>query len=264
MFTPLDFTSISRPEISESLVGMFKGTVQRFSDRIAIEDWSGTPPTKQQYSYAELDNASDHLAKTLQANGIHRGCLVPILTTRSMPMVIAVLGVLKAGACYVPIDLSAWGADRIEVTLKTVGAAKVLCTEASSAIPPEYEVIQFLATDAVWTPAHDPSSLDSPTPDDLAYIIFTSGSTGRPKGVKVAHRSMVAYAYENGAGSPLKFVVTAESRMLVMFSIAFDGQCHQKAIFLKKKKIVTNADHRLRRSLFLMLGQWVLPCPGEP
>lgn len=223
MFTPLDFTSISQPEITESLVGMFKRTVQRFPDRVAVEDWSGTPPTKQQYTYSELENASDHLAITLQANGIHRGCLVPIITTRSMPMVIAVLAVLKTGACYVPIDLSAWGADRIEVTLKAVGSAKVLCTELSSTIPAGYEIIQFSAAEAVWTPALDLSSLDSPMPDDLAYIIFTSGSTGRPKGVKVAHRSMVAYAYENGAGSPLKFVVTAESRMLVMFSIAFDG-----------------------------------------
>ncbi|KAI0130233.1 nonribosomal peptide synthase GliP2 [Xylariales sp. AK1849] len=209
----------------ESLVDLFRKTVQQYPQKVVLEDWSEASPIKRQITYKDLDVASDHLAKTLRDHGIKNGCHVPILTTRSIAMVIAVLAVLKAGACYVPIDLSSWGQDRIETTLSIVGAKTIICTGSPDFVPVIYETLNFTETDAVFDErlSGDVATTPQPQADDLAYIIFTSGSTGKPKGVEVAHRSMVSYARGNGPESRLKFSFRPENRVLVLFSIAFDG-----------------------------------------
>jgi non-ribosomal peptide synthetase component F len=210
----------------ESLVDLFQEAVRQYPGNILLEDWSATLPTKRQFTYRDIDVASDHLARQLREHGIGKGSHVPIMTTRCTAMVITVLAVLKSGGCYVPLDLSSWGQDRIETTLSIVGAKTVICTGSLEFVPAGYDVISFTDDDAIYDgyPFTSNEILSRPQADDLAYIIFTSGSTGKPKGVEVAHRSRVSYARGNGAESRLNFRFWPDSRVLVLFSIAFDGK----------------------------------------
>ena len=123
--------------------------------------------------YAELNAEANRLAHWLRARGIGPGSLVALCLPRSPELVVALLGVLKAGAAYLPVD-PAYPGERIRYLLEDSGAALVL------------EELPELERE----PAHDPEPLAGP--DDLAYVIYTSGSTGRPKGVAVTQRAVLA------------------------------------------------------------------------
>lgn len=124
------------------------------------------------WTYAELDAAANRVAHTLAADGVRRGDRVGVLLERSERVVTAILGVLKAGAAYVPVDL-ATPQDRAEFVFADTGVNVV--------ITDDYLADARLAQ----APSHRPETHVDPA--DLAYIIFTSGSTGKPKGVAVSH-----------------------------------------------------------------------------
>ncbi|GII78507.1 hypothetical protein Sru01_34890 [Sphaerisporangium rufum] len=152
----------------------------------------------RELTYAELDAASARLAGTLRARGAGPGTLVAIHLDRSPEMVAAVLGVLRAGAAYLPLD-PAYPAERLAFVLRDAGAALVLAPErgpeppcvTGAAEPPDTgaEVLR-LGPLAGWPAPPSPLDATPPAPGDLAYVIYTSGSTGRPKGVAVEHRPL--------------------------------------------------------------------------
>jgi amino acid adenylation domain-containing protein len=162
-------------------------------------------------SYAELDRAADRLAVSLRGQGIGRGSLVGVRLDRSADLVIALLGVLKAGAAYVPLD-PIYPPDRIEYMIKESGLALVL-TEASVAAG---EVTA--ASDP--EPVTDRSASDRDASDggDLAYVIYTSGSTGRPKGVRITHGNL-ANLLSAMAGTP---GLTERDTLLAVTTMCFD------------------------------------------
>ncbi|MET9230150.1 amino acid adenylation domain-containing protein [Lentzea sp. NPDC003310] len=124
------------------------------------------------WTYSELDAAANRVAHTLAADGVRRGDRVGVLLERGERVVTAILGVLKAGAAYVPVDL-ATPQDRADFVFADTGVTVVI-TDDYLADPRLDEA-----------PEHRPATEVGPA--DLAYIIFTSGSTGRPKGVAVSH-----------------------------------------------------------------------------
>jgi amino acid adenylation domain-containing protein/non-ribosomal peptide synthase protein (TIGR01720 family) len=125
-------------------------------------------------SYAELDARSNQLAHHLVAQGVGQESLVGLCVPRSLELVIGVLGVLKAGAAYVPMDPDQ-PADRRAYIVEDSGVALVLTPDQlrerynHPATPPEVRAV----------------------PGNLAYVIYTSGSTGRPKGVAITHANVV-------------------------------------------------------------------------
>jgi amino acid adenylation domain-containing protein len=124
-------------------------------------------------SYAQLDAWANRIARHLQASGVRPGDRVALRLERSAGMVAAILGVLKAGAAYVPVD-PAYPEERIAFTLEDSGAALVLTPEALAAADRQ-----------------SGERLEIPADPDLpAYVIYTSGSTGRPKGVVVTHANV--------------------------------------------------------------------------
>jgi tyrocidine synthetase III len=127
-------------------------------------------------TYHELDRRSDALASYLQAKGLTSGEPVGIMLEISLEMMVAVLGVLKAGGAYLPID-PGYPRERIDYMLKDSNAAQLLSAE---------ELVESQRADGNLEPLTDKLSSAN-----LAYIIYTSGSTGRPKGVMVEHRSVV-------------------------------------------------------------------------
>ncbi|MEU7042154.1 amino acid adenylation domain-containing protein [Streptomyces varsoviensis] len=124
-------------------------------------------------TYAELDADAARLAARLRARGIGPGALVAVRASRTERLLVALLGVLKAGAAYVPLDAE-YPSERLTYVLEDSGA-----------------VLELTDTDLA-PPAADgpPADLAPPAPGDLAYVIYTSGSTGRPKGVRIEHRAL--------------------------------------------------------------------------
>ncbi|MGI9290684.1 MAG: non-ribosomal peptide synthase/polyketide synthase [Gammaproteobacteria bacterium] len=171
----------------------------------------------RQLSYKELDEQSNQLAHRLIEAGA--GCDVPIALCmdRSVDLIVGLLGILKSGSCYVPLDPD-FPADRLRYMLED-SAAPVIVTESSKT-----ELSAGLNTRVICL--DQPDDTERPTtspavrvaPDQLAYIIYTSGSTGRPKGVAIEHRAAINFLYsmlnEPGIGK--------QDRLLAVTTLSFD------------------------------------------
>ena len=176
-------------------------------------------------TYGELAARSDLLASRLRRSGVGLDVVVGLFLHRSPELVVAMLGVLKAGGAYLPLDPT-YPRERLALILAETGAPVVLSeTALAPALPPGPEV---LCLDRDWqeiAAAVDGAAPGEATalPENLAYVLYTSGSTGRPKGVMVPHRGLVsylswctqAYAVAEGQGapvhSPLSFDLTVTS-----------------------------------------------------
>ncbi|MGI8332312.1 amino acid adenylation domain-containing protein [Actinomadura scrupuli] len=141
--------------------------------------------------YAELDARADRLARRLRELGVGPETPVAMLMRRSPEVIVASLGILKAGGYYVPIHHS-FPPDRMAWALAETRAPVLLVDRAMAGtdFAHDAQVIVVDEGDPAPPPAADPPRL-VPHPDQLAYEIFTSGSTGRPKGVGVRHRDVV-------------------------------------------------------------------------
>ena len=177
-------------------------------------------------TYGELDRRADRLARRLAALGAGPGDLVGIHLDRSFDMVVAVLGVLKSGAAYVPLETS-WPRERLRWILSFQGIAQVVTHAARRQGLSEagLAVEGAVCLDENGPEAHDCREIPSRVgPDDLAYIIFTSGSTGTPKGVMVRHEPAVNLVhwvnttFRVGPGDKLLFV-TALSFDLSVYDV---------------------------------------------
>ncbi|MBV9772347.1 MAG: amino acid adenylation domain-containing protein, partial [Gemmatimonadetes bacterium] len=167
---------------------LFEAQVGRTPDRVALVSGDET------LTYAELDARADRLAHRLAARGVGPESRVGVCLERTAEMVVAVLGVLKAGAAYVPLD-PAHPAERLAYVLEDSGAGLVLTGgRTADALPAD---VPRLVLDAEAPPssAPDPAPRWDTDPASLAYVLYTSGSTGRPKGVLVEHRSLVAFLH---------------------------------------------------------------------
>ena len=140
-------------------------------------------------SYGELDRQSDDLARRLQALGVRGGDSVGMLLDRSMAAIVAQLGILKAGAAYVPVPTD-YPPERIAYMLDEAGAHHVLATqEHRHLVPPHHSV--FLVDeqqDNENRSSWNPPAIDA---ESVAYVMYTSGSTGTPKGIEICHRSIL-------------------------------------------------------------------------
>ena len=144
-------------------------------------------------SYAELDRRSNQVARELRSMGVGRESLVGLCMERSADLVVAVVGIHKAGAAYVPLD-PAYPAERVQFMIED-SKAKVVVTQESLRASLETTGISLLCLDADAAridgqPTEPPEALA--TSADLSHVIYTSGSTGKPKGVAIEHKSPVA------------------------------------------------------------------------
>jgi non-ribosomal peptide synthetase component F len=147
----------------------------------------------EQLSYAELDRRSNQLAHHLVSRGVSPDSLVAVCLDRSLELFVALLGILKAGAAYLPLDLS-YPLARLSFMLADAGSPLLLTTEAlADELPTQWTPPVLLDTDwnviALNTDEALPETVVAA--DQLAYVMYTSGSTGTPKGVAVTHGSVV-------------------------------------------------------------------------
>lgn len=167
-----------------SLHGLVESAVARYPEVVAVVDAGGA------LTYADLDMRANRLAHYLRAQGVRPDQVIGVLMERSRDMVVALYGILKAGAAYLPLDPE-HPAERIRMILEESAAPLVICQEALSAPLPQgmpslaIERAEMLLRDF---PTEAPETLTRP--EHLAYVIYTSGSTGRPKGVMNEHRGI--------------------------------------------------------------------------
>src|ERR1700693_2010181 len=148
----------------------------------------------QQLTYRELDSRANQMARFLMESGVRPEARIGIACDRSLNMLVALLGVLKAGGTYVPLD-PFYPADRNKHVVTDAELAYVLTQEDMRPTVSKFGA-SIVATDTDWpvVSSHrtDPPRLEFSS-ENLAYIIYTSGSTGRPKGVMVRHRNVVNF-----------------------------------------------------------------------
>jgi amino acid adenylation domain-containing protein len=137
-------------------------------------------------SYRELGQRANAIAAGLLTRGVQPGDLVALFVRRSPDMMAAILGILKAGAAYVPVDPS-FPSERVAYMLEDSNASCVVSEQALAAwLPPQAKVLMLDAVTGSDVDIHVAVEPASPS-----YVIYTSGSTGRPKGVLLPHRAMV-------------------------------------------------------------------------
>ncbi|QEU91125.1 non-ribosomal peptide synthetase [Streptomyces kanamyceticus] len=162
-------------------------------DAVAVSD------ENSRLTYAELTDRADRLARYLITRGVGAERFVAVAMPRGVDAVVALLGVLRAGAAYVPVDPE-YPVERIAYMLEDAAPVLVLASEGVAAKLPASEV-PVVGLDGLEL-ADKGAELAAPSPTDPAYVIYTSGSTGRPKGVVVEHRAVAAYLGHAGAAYP--------------------------------------------------------------
>ncbi|WP_008315086.1 non-ribosomal peptide synthetase [Leptolyngbya sp. PCC 6406] len=191
-----------------------------------FEQWASQTPTAlamvgegQTWTYGEVNARSNQLAHHLQSLGIGIGSLVGICIPRSPQMVMGILGILKAGAAYVPIDPD-YPPERQQYMLTDAGV-DLLLVPAHGQDNIFSSSLRRLELDPDWTElsSYPPHNLETTmTASSLAYVMYTSGSTGKPKAANITHRGLanyLAYASQRYYTQTLGGIVSS--------SLAFDG-----------------------------------------
>lgn len=179
-------------------------------------------------SYQELNERSNQLANFLRSEGIGPDIFVGICLDRSIEMVIGVLGVLKSGGAYLPLDPD-YPTDRLQYMVEDSGAPVVITQSSLKQLLPFPDNVRMICIDDD-KQIIDQYSRKTPEsvnrPDNLAYIIYTSGSTGKPKGVQVPHRAVVNFLFSMSREPGMKHT----DLLLAVTTLSFD--IHVLEIFL--------------------------------
>jgi pristinamycin I synthase-3/4 len=173
----------------------------------------------EQITYGELNDRANRLARRLRRLGVGPDQLVGIYMERSIAMIEGLLGILKAGGSYLPLDL-AYPKERLAFMLED-GRAPVLLTQESllDALPESQAEVVCLDRDRPAIATEDGTDLDDTAgPEQLAYVIYTSGSTGVPKGVAVPHRAVVRLVRDTDY-----VALTAADRIAQASNASFDA-----------------------------------------
>ncbi|WP_379127442.1 amino acid adenylation domain-containing protein [Paenibacillus sp. sgz500958] len=203
-------TTAEYPE-DKPVFKLFEEQVRRAPQAIAISC------DGEQLTYERLNADANHLAARLVNQGVGRDTAVGLVMRRSPGLITAILGIWKAGGCYVPIDPS-YPKERIAYILSDCKAQWVITDEEYEELSGyQGEIIKVTATIEEDRDLSDNLEIKV-SPDNLAYIIYTSGSTGKPKGVMVEHRGLTHYIW----WADRKYVRGEEIAFPLYSSISFD------------------------------------------
>lgn len=228
---------------------LFEAQVARTPQAVALTYLRPQPDGEWQeenWSYQELNQKSNQLARTLQKLGIGSETLVGLYVERSPELVMGILAVLKAGGAYVPLDPTYPG-ERLRFMLED-SAAPVLLTQrslldrlqaadwdVSTAGNDPLSGIHTICLDSEWemiAAEADGNLTPSAGPHNLCYVIYTSGSTGKPKGTLIEHRGLVnyltwcqsAYPLQEGQGSPVHSSISFDLTITSIYTPLISGK----------------------------------------
>lgn len=205
-------------DLNETLAAYEKdGLLHELIEAVALENDEETAVVfgDTQVTYGELNRLANGVARDLAAAKVGAGDTVGVLADRSPRMIAALLGVLKTGAAYVPLDPE-FPASRLELMLEDAAPKALVASGRLVATLPagSWSVIDL---DKVEGTSKSPE-LKGLSSDSLAYIIYTSGSTGKPKGVEIPHRAAVNFLRSMQAEPGF----TSEDRLLAVTTLSFD------------------------------------------
>jgi amino acid adenylation domain-containing protein len=202
-----------------SLVEMFESWADRMPDAVAVL------APEEVLTYAELDRRANRLAHRLRALGVGADSRAGLCAERSPAMIVAVLGILKAGAAYVPLDPS-YPRERLAFMLEDARIPVLLTEERLLGSLPEFTATTVLLDGGDFEHGSARRLPGVTMPESLCYVIYTSGSTGRPKGVMISHRG-----WSNLADAQRRlFGVGPGDRVLQFASLSFDASASEIAM----------------------------------
>jgi amino acid adenylation domain-containing protein len=193
---------------------LFEEHAERTPNALAIATES------ERLIYSQLNARANQLAHYLRKQGVGPHVLVGICAERSLEMVVAILGVVKAGGAYLPLD-PAYPSERIEFILHDAKAPILLTQQRLASAMPHSEA-KVVCLDSDWNLVAKESEQNpthSATPENLAYVIYTSGSTGKPKGVEIQHKALANLV----AWHQRAYEVTGADRATQLAGPAFDA-----------------------------------------
>ncbi|GAA1770510.1 amino acid adenylation domain-containing protein [Luedemannella helvata] len=214
----VDWNDTAWPVPGGSAAELFEAQVERVPDAVAVVSGDVT------LSYAELNERANRLARVLRDRGAGPESLVGVLMKRSADLIVTLLGVMKAGAAYVPLD-GDHPVERLRAVAAEAGLS-VLVTDAESAGhelfagAAAFDVVNVSALALAGGPPVGYRTVRV-TPRNLAYVMYTSGSTGVPKGVAVTHGNVVAFAMDRSWTDDIA------ERVLLQANHAFDASTYE-------------------------------------
>ncbi len=185
----LEFNRTAAPYPFEKCIyELFEGQVERTPDNVAVVF------ENERLTYAELNARANQLAHYLRGHGVDADVCVGLCVERSLEMIVGMLGILKSGGAYAPLDPEQPRA-RLQYQLNELDAPVLLTQKKLLQRLPDFagEIICLDETSSRFEDATETNPERSTGPQHLAYVIYTSGSTGSPKGVAVTHRNLVNY-----------------------------------------------------------------------
>lgn len=215
-----------------------------------------------EWTYGQLNERANQLASILRKSGAARQH-VGICVDRSIEMIAGVLGILKAGGVYVPMDPS-YPQTRLDSIIHDAGLKCLLTQKKFAQQFTAGQLPVILLDDAARFEQEDKLDAKSAVqPDHCAYIIYTSGTTGRPKGVMVEHRALVNYIH----AATKMYGVTAHDRILQFSALSFDAAAEEIYLALMNGgTLVLRSDDMISsaRAFFDRCGHWGITVLGIP
>jgi len=194
---------------------LFEEQAFKNPERIALEFGA------ERLTYGELNQRANQVAHRLRLQNVQLDGPVGVHMERSLEMIIALLGVLKAGGCYLPIDPK-YPLDRRLLMVEDAQPAAIL-TQSRHQGELGHPCELCLDASEFWSGLSTEAPVSAVSPHNLAYIIYTSGSTGRPKGVMIEHRSLSNFAQ----AACQNYGVGEDDRVLQFASISFDAAAEE-------------------------------------
>ena len=197
---------------TQTIVSLFRKQVELHPDNIAMVYHD------MRLTYKQVDEQSERIAQYVQSLGLESEDVVSILIPRSEWMVVASIGVLKAGCAYQPLDPS-YPAERLNFMMKDASAKLLIADETLRPLVDEYQGQVLFTKDIETLPAATTPVKATITPSSLFIMLYTSGSTGVPKGCQLEHGSLVAFChwYQRHYG------LTANNKVAAYASYGFDA-----------------------------------------
>ncbi|MGN6385071.1 MAG: amino acid adenylation domain-containing protein, partial [Verrucomicrobiota bacterium] len=170
----------------------------------------------KEWTYAQLEDHANLIAAHISERGLGANDFVGIYLNRSLEMVAATLGVLKAGAAYIPLDPN-YPAERLGFMIKDSGLKLILTDSATSPKFHENHSVQYLSINKLGDKLSKSENIGY-SAENLAYVIYTSGSTGTPKGVQIPHGALTNFL----ASMQSQPGISADDRLLAVTTLSFD------------------------------------------
>ncbi|NOQ24124.1 MAG: amino acid adenylation domain-containing protein [Bacteroidales bacterium] len=194
---------------NSSISQLFEEQVKRSSDKVALVD------TRVSYTYKELDEESNKIANCLKKRNVERNQLIGLITDRSSDMIISILGIIKAGCAYVPIEKN-YPEDRIKHLIND-SEIKIILKNSNFEFSFEgVEIINFDGDEINKASGNFEAVKNSSK--DLAYVMYTSGSTGKPKGVGIEHKNVIRLVKDSTF-----FPFSSKHKILLTGALVFDA-----------------------------------------